>query len=47
MNSSALDYDGMKKTQATDDAFKEAGKVGLRTKANSITYFDDFRAIVK
>jgi hypothetical protein len=40
-------YDGIKKIEATDDAFKEAGKVGLWTKADSVTYFDDFRIIAK
>lgn len=36
-------YEGAKKIEATDDAFKEAGKVGLWTKADSVTYFDDLR----
>ena len=40
-------YDGMKKIEATDDTFKDAGKVGLWTKADSVTYFDDFRVIAK
>lgn len=34
-------YDGSKKIEATDDTFKDAGKVGLWTKADSVTYFDD------
>jgi hypothetical protein len=34
-------YDEQKKIEATDDTFKEAGKVGLWTKADSVTYFDD------
>ncbi len=34
-------YDGQKKIEATDDTFKEAGKIGLWTKADSVTYFDD------
>ncbi len=34
-------YDGQKKIQATDDTFKDAGKIGLWTKADSVTYFDD------
>jgi len=34
-------YDGQKKIEATDDTFKDAGKVGLWTKADSLTYFDD------
>ncbi len=40
-------YDGIKKIEATDDTFKDAGKVGLWTKADSVTYFDDFRVIAK
>jgi len=34
-------YDGQKKIEATDDTFKDAGKIGLWTKADSVTYFDD------
>jgi hypothetical protein len=34
-------YDGQKKIEATDDTFKEAGKIALWTKADSVTYFDD------
>ncbi len=40
-------YDGAKKIEATDDTFKEAGKVGLWTKADSVTYFDDLRVTAK
>ncbi len=40
-------YDGMKKIEATDDTFKDAGKVGLWTKADSVTYFDDLRVVAK
>jgi hypothetical protein len=40
-------YDGAKKIEAIDDTFKNAGKVGLWTKADSVTYFDDFRVIAK
>lgn len=40
-------YDGAKKVEATDDTFKDAGKVGLWTKADSVTYFDDLRATAK
>jgi 3-keto-disaccharide hydrolase len=40
-------YDGAKKIEATDDTFKEAGKVGLWTKADSVTYFDDLKAIAR
>lgn len=34
-------YDGQKKIEATDDTFKDPGKIGLWTKADSVTYFDD------
>jgi hypothetical protein len=40
-------YDGVKKIEAIDDTFKDAGKVGLWTKADSVTYFDDFRVVAK
>jgi hypothetical protein len=40
-------YDGVKKIEATDDTFKDAGKVGLWTKADSVTYFDDLRVTAK
>jgi hypothetical protein len=40
-------YDGSKKIEATDDTFKEAGKVGLWTKADSVTYFDDLKVRAK
>ncbi len=40
-------YDGNKKIEATDDTFKDAGKIGLWTKADSVTYFDDLRATAK
>jgi hypothetical protein len=35
-------YDGNKVFDGTDDTFKEAGKVGLWTKADSVIEFDDF-----
>jgi len=35
-------YDGELKITATDNTFAGAGKVGLWTKADSVTYFDDF-----
>jgi hypothetical protein len=35
-------FDGMKVLDATDDTFKEAGRVGLWTKADSVIQFDDF-----
>ena len=34
-------YDGQKKIEATDGTFNDAGKIGLWTKADSVTYFDD------
>jgi 3-keto-disaccharide hydrolase len=40
-------YDGAKKIEATDDTFKDAGKVGLWTKADSVTYFDDLKVLGK
>jgi hypothetical protein len=40
-------YDGVKKIEASDDTFKEAGKIGLWTKADSVTYFDDLTATPK
>jgi hypothetical protein len=35
-------YDGQLKFGAKDSTFKEAGKIGLWTKADSVIYFDDF-----
>ena len=35
--------DGKKRIEATDRTFTKAGKVGLWTKADAQTYFDDFR----
>ena len=40
-------YDGEKKIELTDNTFSEAGKVGLWTKADSVTYFDDLRITAK
>jgi len=40
-------YDGAKKFEATDDTFKGAGKVGLWTKADSVTHFDDLKVTAK
>lgn len=34
-------YDGQLKFAAKDDTFKEAGKIGLWTKADSVIHFDD------
>lgn len=40
-------YDGAKKIDATDSTFKDAGKVGMWTKADSVTYFDDLKVTAK
>ncbi|HSQ18775.1 MAG TPA: family 16 glycoside hydrolase [Blastocatellia bacterium] len=40
-------YDGEKKIESTEDTFKEAGKIGLWTKADSVIYFDDLRVAAK
>ncbi|SRR6266849_644303 len=40
-------YDGAKKIDATDETFKDAGKVGLWTKADSVTHFDDLKVTAK
>ena len=36
-------FDGQKVIEASDDSFSESGKVGLWTKADSVTLFDDFK----
>ena len=41
-NKFAVIFDGKKVIEATDDSFSGAGKVGLWTKADSVTLFDDF-----
>ena len=46
-NKSICYYDGAKKIEATDDTFKDTGKVGLWTKADSLTYFDDLKVVAK
>ncbi|MGB9073562.1 MAG: family 16 glycoside hydrolase [Terriglobales bacterium] len=46
-NKIACYYDGAKKIDATDSTFKDAGKVGLWTKADSVTYFDDLKVQAK
>jgi hypothetical protein len=40
-------YDDNKVLDATDDSFKDAGKVGLWTKADSVIQFDDFTVTPK
>jgi hypothetical protein len=46
-NKIACYYDGSKKIDATDDTFKVAGKIGLWTKADSVTHFDDLKVTAK
>ena len=41
-NHFTVTFDGKKAIDWTDDTFKEAGKVGVWTKADSVTLFDDF-----
>ncbi len=41
-NHFTVTLDGKKAIDWTDDTFKNAGKVGLWTKADSVTLFDDF-----
>ena len=36
-------FDGTKIMEVEDKTFTEAGKVGFWTKADSVTYFDDFQ----
>jgi len=40
-------YDDELKITASDETFKDAGKVGLWTKADSVTYFDNFTVRAK
>jgi len=40
-------YDDRKVLDATDQTFKEAGKVGLWTKADSVIAFDDFSIAIR
>jgi hypothetical protein len=41
-NHFTVTFDGKKAIKWNDDTFKEAGKVGVWTKADSVTEFDDF-----
>ena len=41
-NKFTVTFDGKKVIAATDDSFADAGKVGVWTKADSVTLFDDF-----
>jgi hypothetical protein len=40
-------FDGEKKIEAIDETFKDAGKIGLWTKADSVTFFDDLKVTAK
>lgn len=40
-------FDGSRRIEGTDDTFKDVGKIGLWTKADSVTYFDDLQATAK
>src|SRR5215210_2458794 len=41
-NKFTVSFDGNKVIEATDESFSNAGRVGLWTKADSVTLFDDF-----
>jgi len=41
-NHFTVTFDGTKAIEWDDDTFKDAGKVGVWTKADSVTLFDDF-----
>ena len=41
------DVDGKKYLDVQDDSIATAGKVGLWTKADSVTYFDDLKVVAK
>lgn len=40
-------FDGTKKIEVTDNTFKDPGKIGLWTKADSVSYFDDLQVTAK
>jgi len=42
-----VSFNGQKLFEVEDSTFTEAGKVGLWTKADSVTYFDDFHVVRK
>jgi hypothetical protein len=46
-NHFTVTFDGNKAIEWSDDTFKDAGKVGVWTKADSMTLFDDFRYAAK
>ena len=41
-NQFTVTFDGRKVIEASDDSITAAGKVGVWTKADSVTLFDDF-----
>jgi len=41
-NHFTVTFDGSKAIEWDDDTFRNAGKVGVWTKADSVTEFDDF-----
>jgi hypothetical protein len=41
-NKFTVSFDGKVVIEASDDTFKDAGAVGVWTKADSVTLFDDF-----
>jgi hypothetical protein len=41
-NKFIVSFNGQKVIEASDDSFADDGKVGLWTKADSVTLFDDF-----
>ena len=41
-NKISCSLNGIKMIEATDDIFKSPGYIGLWTKADAVTYFDDF-----
>ena len=41
-NKFTVTFDGKQVIEATDESFPDAGKVGVWTKADSVTLFDDF-----
>src|SRR3989440_6594557 len=46
-NHFTVTFDGKKAIEWDDDTFKDAGKVGVWTKADSVTLFDDFTYAAK
>jgi len=40
-NKISCSLNGIRMIEATDDTFKSPGKIGIWTKADAVTYFDD------